>query len=162
MFLSLRRVISTMGLQAWNKLGICILLNTAQIVSGELFRLQANTPIQGFSLPMFNPQGQKIWQCLGDQVRYLSETKIKIEKMHIEYFSIEDETVVDMDIRSPKAVVSLTEHKAHGRDLLTITNPGYTVIGENWTWEGKHYNDVRAKIIIKKNAHVSFYESTNE
>ena len=54
MFLSLRRVISTMGLQAWNKLGICILLNTAQIVSGELFRLQANTPIQGFRLPMFS------------------------------------------------------------------------------------------------------------
>ncbi|MDR1254746.1 MAG: hypothetical protein LBJ78_01805 [Puniceicoccales bacterium] len=125
----------------------------------ELFRLQADAPIYGFKMPMFNKRGEKIWQCLGERVQYISEAKIKIEQMCIEWYLPENVNTIDMVIRSPKATVSLTQHRADGRSLLTITNPGYTILGNDWTWEEKQQNKSFAKVIIRKNAHVTFYDN---
>lgn len=125
----------------------------------ELFRLQANAPIYGFKFPMFNKHGTKSWQCFGEQVRYISENKVKIEQMHLEWYDPKTPDRIDMTIRSAKATVSLLEHRAQGKTLLTVTNPGYTIMGENWIWLGKKRGQDCTKIIIKKNAHVNFYDT---
>ena len=107
-------------------------------VYGDLFRFQANAPISGFLSPFFNELGDKTWQCTGEQVKYISDSKIKIKKMCISFFCPQHLEQVDMVVRSDNAVISIPEQRASGKTLLTVTSPSYTIVGENWFWEGKH------------------------
>ena len=124
----------------------------------DLFRFKANEPINGFFAPFFNEQGQRIWQCRGEQVKYISDARIKIYKMGITFFLPEDPEQADMFIRSDKAVVSLPQQSAYGRSLVTLTNEFYTILGENWTWVGKQKAQAFMRVYIGKNASVSFHD----
>ena len=126
--------------------------------SGELFRFQANAPIQGFLSPFFNENGEKTWQCGGEQVRYISESEIHLKKMCITFFHPHRSEEVDMVVRSDVAQISLPEQRASGQTLLTVTHLSYTIIGENWFWEGKQAKWAFSKIYIGKNASVMFYD----
>ena len=128
------------------------------IASGNLFRFQANEPLQGFFSPFFNEQGVKVWQCQGSQVKYISDAKIKIQKMYITFFCPGQNQEVDMVVRSDKAVISLQTQQAFGKTLLTVTHPTYTILGENWQWDGKHSGQAFSKIYIGKNASAMFYD----
>ena len=132
--------------------------NFISLAQADLFRFQADAPLSGFLCPMFNQQGQKTWICQGDQVKYLSETKIKMAKMCITFFSPEDLSQIDMVVRSDKAVISLPQHQAQGKTLLTITNPTYTIVGEDWQWEGRQAGKAFSRVYIGKNATVMFYD----
>ena len=125
---------------------------------GDLFRFQANAPISGFLSPFFNEFGDKTWQCTGEQVKYISDSKIKIKKMCISFFCPQHLDQVDMVVRSDNAVISIPEQRASGKTLLTVTSPSYTIVGENWFWEGKRSGKAYSKIFIGKNASVMFYE----
>lgn len=125
---------------------------------GDLFRFQANAPISGFLSPFFNEFGEKTWQCTGEQVKYISDSKIKIKKMCISFFCPQHLEHVDMVVRSDNAVISIPEQRASGKTLLTVTSPSYTIVGENWYWEGKQSGKSYSKIFIGKNASVMFYE----
>ena len=127
-------------------------------VCGELFRFQADTPIYGFAAPFFGETGVKTWECTGEQVRYLSDVKIKIRKMCITFFEPHRSDNVDMVVRSDRAVISIPGQRASGKTLLTVSHATYTVIGENWFWEGKHSNKTFSRIFIGKNASVMFYD----
>ena len=127
-------------------------------IQADLFRFQADAPLSGFLCPMFNPQGEKTWICQGDQVKYLSETKIKMAKMCITFFSPEDLSLVDMVVRSDKAVISLPQQQAQGKTLLTITHPTYTIVGEDWQWEGRQAGKAFSRVYIGKNATVMFFD----
>lgn len=130
----------------------------SHLSSGELFRFQANAPIQGFLSPFFNEHGEKTWQCSGEQVCYLSESEIHLKKMCITFFCPHHPEEADMIVRSDTAQISLPEQRASGETLLTVTHPSYTIIGENWSWEGKQSNRTFSKIYIGKNASVMFYD----
>jgi hypothetical protein len=108
---------------------------------------------------MFDEHGNKIWQCWGEQVYYVTERNIRIEQLRIDWFSENAAHEADMVIRSAQAQVSLPECRAEGKPLLTVTNPGYTILGEDWLWEGKNKTRDCARIFIRKNAHVSFYDA---
>jgi len=125
---------------------------------GELFRFQANAPISGFLSPFFNEFGEKTWQCTGEQVKYISDSKIKIKKMCISFFNPKNLEAVDMVVRSDNALISIPEQRASGETLLTVTSPSYTIVGENWFWKGKRIGKAYSKIFIGKNASVMFYE----
>ena len=75
------------GLSSVHRL-VCVLLTVtlSHVSLGELFRFQANAPIQGFQSPFFNENGEKTWQCSGEQVRYVSESEIHLKKMCITIF----------------------------------------------------------------------------
>lgn len=128
------------------------------LTQADLFRFQADAPLSGFLCPMFNAQGQKVWICQGEQVNYLSESKIKMLKMCITFFSPEDLLQIDMVVRSDKAVISLPSQSAQGKTLLTITNPNYTILGEHWQWEGRQTGKAFSRVYIGKNATVMFYD----
>ena len=139
---------------------VCILafVASSQYSSGELFRFQANAPIQGFQSPFFNESGEKTWQCCGEQVRYISESEIHLKKMCITFFCPHHPEETDMIVRSDVAQISIPEQRASGETLLTVTHPSYTIIGENWSWEGKQSKRAFSKIYIGKNASVMFYD----
>ena len=127
-------------------------------VQGELFRFQANTPIQGFLAPFFNESGEKTWQCSGEQVRYISDAEVYMKKMCITFFQPHRSGDVDMIVRSDLAQISLPEQRASGQTLLTVTHTSYTIVGEDWFWEGKQSKRAFSKIYIGKNASVMFYD----
>ena len=125
---------------------------------GELFRFQANAPIQGFISPFFNENGEKTWQCSGEQVRYISESEIYLKKMCITFFCPHQPEEADMIVRSDAAKISLPKQRASGETLLTVTHPAYTIIGENWVWKGKRSKRTFSEVYINKNASVMFYD----
>ncbi len=107
---------------------------------------------------MFDNNGVKIWQCFGEKARYISDNDIDIENMRIEWFSPTNTNSVDMIVRSAHAKLSLAKHTAQGEGLLTIQNVGYTVLGEDWIWEGRHAEKNFSKVLIKRDAHVTFFD----
>ena len=139
---------------------VCVLAFFAllQSSSGELFRFQANAPIQGFQSPFFNENGEKTWQCSGEQVRYISESEIHLKKMCITFFCPHHPEKADMIVRSDAAQISLPKQRASGETLLTVSHPAYTIIGENWVWKGKRSKRTFSEVYIGKNASVMFYD----
>ena len=139
---------------------VCVLAFVAlsQSSLGELFRFQANAPIQGFQSPFFNENGEKTWQCSGEQVRYISESEIHLKKMCITFFCPHHPEEPDMVVRSDVAQISLPKQRASGETLLTVTHPSYTIIGENWSWKGKRSKRTFSEVYIGKNASVMFYD----
>jgi len=130
----------------------------SNLVQANLFRFQASEPLQGFFSPFFNEQGVKTWQCHGTQVKYISDAKIKIQKMRIVFFYPDQGQEVDMLVRSDKAIISLQDQCASGKTLLTVTHSDYTILGENWNWSGKREGQSFSKIYIGKNVSVMFYD----
>lgn len=126
--------------------------------TAELFRFQASAPLKGFVSPFFNEYGEKIWECLGERVKYVSESKIKIEKMHITFYCPQRPNEADMVVSSDKALISIPHQRASGKTLLTVTNDAYTILGEDWIWEGKQSGKSFSKVFIGKNANVMFYD----
>ena len=128
-------------------------------VHANLFRFQASEPLQGFFSPFFNEQGVKTWQCHGAQVKYISDAKIKMQKMCIVFFYPGQSQEVDMIVRSDKAIISLQDQSAFGKTLLTVTHSDYTILGENWNWHGKREGQSFSRIYVGKNVSVMFYDS---
>ena len=124
----------------------------------DLCRMQSESPLNGFVMPMFDESGQKIWQCIGDKVHYMNNNNAEIEKMKIEWFNPSKKSNIEMTIRSDNATLSLSTHIAEGKSLITVNNIGYTILGEDWTWEGKQKNKNFSKLLLKKNAHVMFFD----
>jgi hypothetical protein len=122
------------------------------------FRMHLDTPMRHFTIPTVDEEGNKLWRCSGDTARYLSNNDVDIECMTIEWYSPSNSQIVEMTVRSPHALVSLSHHTARGEGLLTVYNVGYTVIGEDWTWEGRSADHHFSKIIIRKDAHVTFFD----
>lgn len=127
-------------------------------LQADLFRFQANAPIRGFLSPFFDSYGHQTWLCQGDQVRYISDSKIKMDKMCITFFTPDRQDVVDMVIRSDKSIISIPSQQAFGKTLLTVTHATYTILGENWSWKGRRVGHAYTKINIRKNARVLFYD----
>lgn len=126
--------------------------------NGDMFRLQSESPLNGFLMPMFDSEGKKIWQCNGEKVLYMNNNTAQIDKMKIEWFSPTSSANVEMVIRSDDATVSLQTHLAEGKSLITVTNVGYTILGEDWTWEGKKSGKNFSRLALRKNAHVMFFD----
>ena len=147
------------GLSSVHRL-VCVLLTVtlSHVSLGELFRFQANAPIQGFQSPFFNENGEKTWQCSGEQVRYVSESEIHLKKMCITFFCPHRPEEPDMVVRSDVAQISLPKQRASGETLLTVTHPSYTIIGEHWSWKGKRSKRTFSEVYIGKNASVMFYD----
>ena len=154
--------------QAFNKrqpfwvatgIGIALFSAIARVLhADELFRFHSDTPMRQFITPFFDENGVKTWQCEGETVQYLNESRFNVRKLCITFFDPQQRDKVDMTVRSEDAVVSLPKHRASGKSLLTVTNPEYTIVGEQWVWEGKHEKASFSKVFIGKNANVLFYD----
>ena len=139
-------------------IGIALLSVFLDLHADELFRFHSDTPMRQFITPFFDENGIKTWQCEGETVQYLNESRFNVRKMCITFFDPQQREKVDMTVRSEDAVVSLPKHRASGKSLLTVTNPEYTIVGEQWVWEGKHEKASFSKVFIGKNANVLFYD----
>ncbi len=140
-------------------IGVTLLLTTSlRLHAEELFRFHSDTPMRQFITPFFDENGIKTWQCEGETVQYLNESRFNVRKLCITFFDPQQRDKVDMTVRSEDAVVSLPKHRASGKSLLTVTNPEYTIVGEQWVWEGKHEKASFSKVFIGKNANVLFYD----
>jgi len=148
-----RQVLASAGV------AIALLLTFSDALhADELFRFHSDTPMRQFITPFFDENGVKTWQCEGETVQYLNESRFNVRKMCITFFDPQQRDKVDMTVCSEDAVVSLPKHRASGKSLLTVTNPEYTIVGEQWVWEGKHEKASFSKVFIGKNANVLFYD----
>lgn len=132
----------------------CLFLCGALTLLGQ--RMTPETPVREFILPMFGPDGYKIWDLRGREGRYVSPTEIIVTAMTLRTFGPQDPTNPETIIQSPIAVINPEESTAQGEDFLHIHDAEghYSIIGRNWKWEGK-----KNKITILAEARVTFQQS---
>jgi hypothetical protein len=120
--------------------------------------MQTQAPMIRFRLPLFDVNGQKTGRCRGEKAYYRGNNEVDIEAMHIEWYAADPPNEVEMTVRSPQARISLLTSTAHGEGFLTVHNTGYTILGENWIWEGRNAEKNFSKVFIKKGADVTFFD----
>ena len=141
---------------------VCVLwvaLHCGTVAAKDLFRFQASMPMQHFLMPVFNAEGEKLWQCSGDSVQYLQQSTFKVQKLCITFFKVEAAEAVDMVIRSDDAIVDLQAQRVCGQSLLTISHADYAIAGEQWVWESRvPQKNALLRVFVGKRANVLFYE----
>ncbi len=126
----------------------------ALALSGQ--RMTPDTPVREFLLPMFGPDGYKVWDLRGREGRYVAPNEIIVSGMTLRTFGSKDPANPETIIQSPIATINPEESTAEGEDLLQIqdTEGHYSIIGRNWKWEGREN-----KITIRAEARVVFRQS---
>ncbi len=117
-------------------------------------RMQPETPVRNFSLPVFGDNGYKAWEIEGLEGRYISPELIEVRGMRMRKYSGDSRVAQEALIESPTASVYPKRNAASGKDLLTITGQTYSVRGREWTWDGRTH-----RITINRDAEVIFRES---
>lgn len=92
--------------------------------------------VEAFTLPRFNPEGDKSWEIRGETAVFVSAGLIRIENFVIEVLS--PAGGVSTLVRSPQAEIDLENRAARGNGFISIDGPGFTVDGNQWTWDGKN------------------------
>ena len=115
-------------------------------VNGQKFVL--NAPARDFRIPIFDEKGMRSWYVQGREGHYKSAEKIEVVGMTIRIFGSEDFKRQDSVIDSDHAFIFIRDKRAEGDSTIVVTGPGYSVIGNRWTWEGKSkririYDDVK-------------------
>ncbi|MDP0499370.1 MAG: hypothetical protein Q7P63_04645 [Verrucomicrobiota bacterium JB022] len=112
----------------WTALGLAGVALQAQ--------LTPDAPLKNFRLPMFGESSYKTWEIRGDEGRYLSETQGEIKGLEMLIYSGRADLQVLGRIQTPLAIVDLKDRSAQGDSPLHMEGPGFTVDGEDWTWDG--------------------------
>lgn len=118
-----------------------------------------SAPVKNFTLPMFGPDGYKIWDLQGREGIYINENHIDVRDMKLRTWTGRDPLVLDMTIESIFATIFPQDNRAIGEDFIYMTQAkgNFSVIGRNWEWLGD-----ANKVIIKQDARVTFRESIGD
>ncbi|MBN2069432.1 MAG: hypothetical protein JW739_07330 [Opitutales bacterium] len=113
-----------------------------------------DAPVKNFKLPGFDREsGYRIWELKGSEVVYLDENRVQISDMVLTSFKGDSGIVTDVVIESNKALMQVKESSAEGTSPLRVTGDGFSMVGRDWTWDGK------TKILtIAKDARVVFQQ----
>jgi hypothetical protein len=121
-----------------------------------LGQIVPDAPIRHFSLPMFGENGYKSWELRGLQGEFLNKEQALIEGLEVVVFSGDGEVREENRIRSPKALIYLSESRAESDSSLFVVGPGYEITGRSWSWDGK-----KRKIVVREAVRVSFAGTLN-
>lgn len=100
-------------------------------------QITPEAPIRDFRLPMFGETGFKAWELQGDEGRYIDEDNSEILGLRLTVFAEDANNTVDYRIESPHARIRLNDSWATGNSSLTLVGPGFSLHGEDWTWNGE-------------------------
>lgn len=118
-----------------------------------------SAPVKNFTLPMFGPDGYKIWDLQGREGVYLNENHIDVHSMKLRTWTGREPVQLDMTIESVFASIFPQDSRAQGEDYIYIlqANGNFSIIGRQWEWLGDDN-----KIIIKQDARVTFRQNIGD
>jgi len=128
-------------------------------LQGEVEKIAPSAPVRDFMLPMFGPDGYKIWDLQGAEGIYVDQHQIDVHDMKLRTWTGREPLQLDMTIESVYASIFPEENRAQGEDYIFIVQAhgNYSIIGRSWRWSG----DER-KIIIHADARVTFRQSIGD
>jgi hypothetical protein len=114
------------------RLHILLLAFGATIASAQF---TSKEPIINFRLPMFNDDGYKAWEVLGEEGRYLEENRIEITALDLRLLSGDESGALETEITSPLAIVHPQDRTVTGPGAIRAKGTGFALFGENWIYE---------------------------
>ena len=112
-----------------------------------------DAPVRNFRLPMFGPEGYRIWELRGLEGRYVDENRVDVTDMTLRIFSSLDPAKVETEILSPQATMRIQQNKAEGNESITVTGDHYVIKGRKWQWDGNEH-----RVVIDEDVKVIFFE----
>ena len=116
-------------------------------------RLVPDAPILDFKLPMFGPNGYKVWELRGREGHYINEEQIDVLDMSLRLYSGEADLKIHTTIESPAATMLVNRNRAEGQSEIKITGDQFQIRGENWRWHGDTHT-----VTVDKNVRVIFQQ----
>lgn len=119
-------------------------------------RITPDAPVKNFKLPMFGPDGYKIWDLRGREGRYVSAEQIDVVGMILRTWGGGEAQQLELTIESTQASINPKANSAAGSDYIYIREAGnnYSIVGRKWTWEGK-----TDRITVSEEVRVTFNQS---
>lgn len=130
-----------------------LLLGTLLVVPFLSAQMLPDAPVRNFRLPMFGPEGYRIWELRGLEGRYVDENRVDVTDMTLRIFSSLDPAKVETEILSPQATMRIQQNKAEGNESITVTGDHYVIQGRKWQWDGNKH-----RVIIDEDVKVIFFE----
>lgn len=122
-------------------------------VGFAVHKLVPDASIIDFKLPMFGESGYRVWDLRGKEGLFLSEGEVEVQGMLLRTFSGDEKNKLEATIESIKAIIKIQENQAYGDELIVLKGPGYSLVGNGWSWDGK-----AKKVIVNENVRVTFDE----
>ena len=117
-----------------------------------------DAPVRNFKLPKFGEDGFTRWVLEGERgIREGEGERIRVEGMALRVYSGDERMAMEMELRSPEAVIETGESRAHSEAPIRIEGAHFEIAGEGWSWSG----DSRA-VEVRDAVEVSFTEPMGE
>lgn len=114
-------------------------------------QVTATAPVKKFSLPTFTDEGFRHVMIRAEEARLPDPARIDLIEMDLTLFTgLADEQIEAM-LAAPSAAFFPQKLLATGSDTVRLERTDLTVTGADWSYDHK-----AKKVVIKRNAHVTF------
>lgn len=106
--------------------------------------------VSNFELPNFDENtGVKEWELFGDRAKYVSDTRIDVEKIRLDIYEGREKAELRATITSPSASVNPDTKIAESPADLSVVGADFDMKGKKWRWFGdKRFVEVFSDVDI--------------
>ncbi len=101
-----------------------------------LAQLTPDAPVLNFHLPMFAPEGHKIWDLRGAEGRQIGARRVEITEMRLLVYAQSAPRRAENIITADQAVFSIESNKAEGPGRVQVEGANFILEGKQWEWNG--------------------------
>jgi len=125
----------------------------ALLASGLAAQPVSDAPLLNFRLPLFNEQGNRVWDLSSAAVRVLSidEKRFELTTVHLRMLAGDAASTLEYELFAPLAVIDVSARTATGKGQLHVIGRGVELFGDDW-----HCEAATKSIVIEHNVVVSF------
>lgn len=114
-------------------------------------QVTATAPVKKFSLPTFTDEGFRHVMIRAEEARLPDPARIDLIEMDLTLFTGRADEQIDAMLAAPSAAFFPRTLVATGADTVRLERAEITVTGADWSYDHK-----ARKVVIKRNAHVTF------
>ena len=121
--------------------------------------IQAKAPIKNFTLPRFQPNGQRAMLLHGEEARLVSKEEIALKGMQLSIFDEKKPDRVETLLQAAAATFFVTRKLATGDEGVRLVHDEAQMSGTRWSYDWNYdVNSARKakKVVIEGNVRVIF------
>lgn len=122
-------------------------------------KIKPSAPIKDLSLPAFDAKGNRAYLLRAGEALFVTPSQIDVKNMHFTLFTKDGTGAFDTVLLAPSATFLTERDKEYvsGKETVRIIRLDLEVTGEDWS-----YNHAEKRVLIGKNARVTFLDELKD
>lgn len=122
-------------------------------------KIKPSAPIKDLSLPAFDKNGKRAYLLRAGEAFFVTSNQIDVKHMHFTLFTKDGTGAFDTVLLAPSATFLTQKDKEYvsGKETVRIIRLNLEVTGEDWS-----YNHAEKRVLIGKNARVTFLDELKD